>query len=502
VRTKRRLVGLAIAGPLILAASLRATPIAAADSAAPCSEDLASAPADDARLRLFDDPPASVGDPPPPAKRFGLAAGEVFFINLMPWLYGRFLLDDPIAHVGPKSWGANFRDLPNLYRTFDRDGYIVNQVSHPGISGSFYFNAARSNGYSFWESVPWTLVGSFFWETFGETEKVDINDVASTFLGGVNWGEITYRSSRMLLDDETTGAGRVLRELGGLVIDPAGAMTRLLTGDMFRVGPNPPDRLPSRLAAVVDVGYRRRGDEDPAHPDQALLSGELRYGDPFVGTLTKPFDVFLVSGEIAQPSNTLVTRFEAYGFLADGEIASPPRSEHRLGLILGYEYQNSLNRVYQDENIGLRFVSRFPLADRTSLRTDVGVAAVPLAAVESDYPAQNEAQPYPYMSIGTTIGRPYDYAPGGTAEVAARIRRDETDLVEAGYAVRLVRSVNGISHDSRVQSAFAEGRVPLGGDLSAGAGWSWDERLTSYDTLRSVRRSAAEWKVFASWTLR
>ena len=95
-----------------------------------------------------------------------------------------------------------------------------------------------------------------------------------------------------------------------------------------------------------------------------------------------------------------------------------------------------------------------------------------------------------------------DYAPGGAAEVVARIRRDETDLIEVGYALRLVRSVNGISHDSRVQSAFAEGRLPLAGNLSAGAGWNWDERLTTYDTLRSVRRSASEWRAFASWTLR
>jgi len=106
------------------------------------------------------------------------------------------------------------------------------------------------------------------------------------------------------------------------------------------------------------------------------------------------------------------------------------------------------------------------------------------------------------MSIGTTIGRSYDYAPGGTAEVAARVRKDETDLVEVGYTLSLVHSVNGIARESRVQGAFAEGRIPLSDSLSAGAGWNWDERLTTYETLRSVRHAASEWKVFASWTLR
>jgi hypothetical protein len=330
---------------------------------------------------------------------------------------------------------------------------------------------------------------------------VDICDVTSTFLGGVNWGEITYRSSRMLLDNETTGVARVLREVGGFVIDPAGAMTRLVTGDMFRVGPNPPDRFPSRLTAVLDLGYRHRGGEDPPYPDQALIVGELRYGDAFEGKLLKPFDVFQVSGEFGQPSSTFVARFEAYGFLAEGDLSSTSTTEHRLAFLLGYNYQNSLNRVYTDEWLGLRFLSRFSLGHRLFLRTDVGIAGVPLAAVESDYPEQNAAAPDPYMSIGTTIGRTYDYAPGGYAEIGARLRRDEMDLVEVGYTLRLVHSVNGLANNSRVQGAFAEGRVPLSPEFAVGAGWNWDDRLNTYQTLPSVHHSASEWKIFASWTL-
>lgn len=438
----------------------------------------------------------------PPRKRFWLATGEIFLVNLLPWIYGRYVVDDPIAHVGTSSWASNFRNFPDIYRVFDRDSLLVNQISHPGVSGSFYFNAARSNGYSFWESVPFVLAGSLLWETFAETEKVDICDVTSTFLGGVNWGEITYRSSRMLLDNEATGVGRVLREFGGFILDPAASLTRLVTGDMWRVGPNPADRLPSRLVAVLDAGYRHRGKENPGHPEQALLSGVLRYGDPFEGQNRKPFDVFQVSAEFAGPSSTLITRFQAFGLIADGELSAQRTSEHRLGLTLGYDYQNSLNRVYTDESIGLRFLSRFALPGNADLRTDVGIAATPLAAVESDYPAQNEAQPSEWMSIGNTIGRIYDYAPGGSAGITARIRRDEVDLVAVGYVLRLVHSVNGISHNTRVQTAFAEGRVPLTRSVSAGAGLMWDHRFTTYDFLPAVHRSAAEWRLFASWILR
>jgi hypothetical protein len=454
------------------------------------------------RLRLFGEGMARPADCVLPPKRFWLATGEIFLVNLLPWIYGRYIVNGPIAYVSTSSWATNLRNLPNFYRTFDQDSILVNQVAHPGVSGNFYFNAARTNGYSFWESVPFVLAGSLLWETFGETERVDVSDVTSTFLGGINWGEISYRSSRMLLDNEATGVSRILREFGDFVLDPAGAVTRLVTGDMWRVGPNPDDRLPSSLVAILDAGYRHRGNENPEHPEQAFVSGILRYGDPFEGQSRKPFDVFQVSAEFAGPSSTPITRFQAFGLVADGELSSNRESEHRICVVLAYDYQNSLNRVYQDESLGLRLLSRFALPGKADLRTDVGIAATPLAAVESDYPAQNRAQPSQRTSIGNTIGRSYDYAPGGSAEVTAHIRRDEVDLVAVGYVLRLVHSINGISNDSRVQTAFAEGRIPLNRSLAAGAGWTWDERLTKYDALPTVHHSAAEWRLFASWILR
>ena len=502
-RSVCRVIGFAAIGLLLVSGSVTAEPCPPILLSSPC----ALAPEGDAcrseqRLHLFGGGTARPADCAPPHKRFFLATGEVFLINLLPWIYGRYVVDGAIARVSPSTWASNLRNLPDFYRIFDQDSFIVNQVSHPGVSGSFYFNAARTNGYSFWQSVPFVVAGSFLWETFGETEKVDVCDVTSTFLGGVNWGEISYRSSRMVLDNEATGVSRVLREFGGFVLDPAGALTRLVTGDMWKVGPNSDDRLPSSLVAVLDAGYRHRGNENPGHPEQALLSGVVRYGDPFEGQNRKPFDVFQVSAEFAGPSSTLVTRFQAFGLVADGELSSKRKSEHRIGVVLGYDYQNSLNRVYQDETLGLRFLSRFALPVKADLRTDVGIAASPLAAVESDYPVQDRAQPSQWMSIGNTIGRSYDYAPGGSAEVTARIRRDEVDLFAVGYVLRLVHTVNGNSNNSRVQTAFAEGRVPLTRNLSAGAGWTWDERLTTYDALPTVHRSASEWRLFASWIMR
>jgi len=77
----------------------------------------------------------------------------------------------------------------------------------------------------------------------------------------------------MILDNSATGVARVLRELGALTLNHGGAVTRMVTGEMWRIGPNPDDRLPSPLVFVIDPGYQR---VESGELDQGVLSMELR----------------------------------------------------------------------------------------------------------------------------------------------------------------------------------------------------------------------------------
>jgi len=475
------------------------------------------ADSDEPRFRLFDPDAGLPGIEPAlppelstdsssttekPKKRFWLAAGEVVFFNMLPWIYGRYLHDTSVtdvSSVGPSTWARNIKNLPSFYRTFDQDTFQVNQVAHP-YHGSLYFNSARSNGYSFWQSIPFSLGGSLMWETFFENELVDINDVYATTVGGAALGEVFYRSSRMIVDNSATGVGRVLREIGALALNPAGAVTRMVTGEMWKTGPNPDDRLPSPLVIVFDAGYQRVNDGEQ---NQAISFMELRYGDPFVGALWEPFDVFDAQLEVVRASRTTLTEFRASGLLAGSDVWCLDASELRVGAFLTYGYQNRLRREFQDQTIGLRLLSRRVLSTRLEFRTDLGVGVNPLSAVESDYPDENRAAPSRQTSTGIpTIGRTYDYAPGGLAEASARLREGDRDLVAIGYRLQLVRSINGISRNTRVQRFSAEGQMPIEAGFAVGGGWAWDERLATYDELKAVRRSGDEWRVFLSFLLR
>ena len=78
-----------------------------------------------------------------------------------------------------------FVDLTNTFKenmktgfVWDDDNWAMNQWGHP-LHGGQFFNAARTNGYDFWGSIPFTVTGSMIWELFMEAEPPSINDLIS-----------------------------------------------------------------------------------------------------------------------------------------------------------------------------------------------------------------------------------------------------------------------------------------------------------------------------------
>jgi len=87
------------------------------------------------------------------------------------------------------------------------------------------------------------------------------------------------------------------------------------------------------------------------------------------------------------------------------------------------------------------------------------------------------------------FGRRYDYGSGGGPQATVQIRRRDMDLLSLSYQVFWLSTLNGVSRNNRVQSFAAEGRVPVGKRFIAGAGWTWGERLSTYDSLPTVNVS-------------
>ena len=429
--------------------------------------------------------------PPYPQERnFGLAAAEVIGLELLPWAFNRYVSNRDAAYI-------SFRTIKSNYQTgftYDRDAFTTNLALHP-FHGSLFFNSARTNGFSFWESAPFALVGSFLWELHMEKESPSINDLVNTTVGGMTRGEIQYRVSNMILDNTKSGFERFLREAGGLALNPIGGFNRLIKGQMWTDFQNPPDRFPSRLYLELDGMYRHRAGDAVAGEDteQGGFSIGLRYGDLFEGDHRAPFEYFDVGMDVVQPASALVTRIESRGLLKDFRLCDCRSLEQRLGLLLHFNYFNNAPAVYGSQELSANHLLRVPLGAGTDLRTEISISGMPMAALQIDYEE---------IGAVTGAGRSYDFGPAGGARAALLLRRREMDLLSVGYQVFWQHPSNGLARNNRVQSLNAEGRMPLGNDLLVGAGWSWTARLSTYDRLPTVDLSGTSWRAFVGWHFR
>ena len=104
--------------------------------------------------------------------RFGTPFVNILGVDVFIWSLDRFVLNESFSHIGPATWKYNLRKGWQ----WDDDRFGVNFVAHP-YSGSLYFNAARSQGYNYVQSLPYTAAGSLMWEYFGENTRPSYNDI-------------------------------------------------------------------------------------------------------------------------------------------------------------------------------------------------------------------------------------------------------------------------------------------------------------------------------------
>ena len=195
----------------------------------------------------------------PIPKRPWQALAEVTAINVGVQLFDRWVTKEEFAQTTLRSIRRNFTDG----MVWDNDLFNTNMFMHP-YHGNLYFNAARTNGLTFWESAPYSLVGSAMWEFLGETEPPAINDIIATTCGGMALGEMTHRLSLTVLDDRTHGFRRFLREAAAAIINPIQGIHRIVSGDAWRISHQHyryHNFYETPLEASVSAGWRYLADD-------------------------------------------------------------------------------------------------------------------------------------------------------------------------------------------------------------------------------------------------
>jgi hypothetical protein len=232
-------------------------------------------------------------------------------------------------HVTRGPWGV------------DQDSFAMNQFMHP-YSGSVYYGFARSSGLNYWESLLYTNVGSFLWETGGETTHPSYNDQIATGIAGTFFGEALFRMASLVLEGDGSNPG-FWQELGAAVLSPPTGINRLAYGDRFKsVFPshNPATFWRLQLGASLNSHQNNQNSSSISKSTVETADFTMSYGLPGKPgyTYARPFDYFNFEftslGNVHNPFDNVIVR----GLLIGKDYEAGDSYRGIWGLYGGYDY--------------------------------------------------------------------------------------------------------------------------------------------------------------------
>ncbi|ATB49506.1 DUF3943 domain-containing protein [Corallococcus macrosporus] len=307
--------------------------------------------------------------------------GRDFLVPIveMAALHGIFwgtakVLGKPYADISLETMRRNLTDG----WVWDEDAFATNAFGHP-YQGSLAYTAARSNGFGFWGSVPFTVASSVLWELFMESESPSTNDLITTSIGGVVLGEVLHRTALAILDE---GEPTLARSVISLLVEPVGGINRFLFGrrknDFFPV----PGSFLQGMAGVTS-NVDNYNDIDGTRFDvpnqlEGHLGVEVVYGPPQLtsGDYDQPFDYFTLTARMGFSRDTLTVGFFSRGLLYGDRFQF--RSVSGLwGLMAGYDFANPNTLRVSTVSLGIGGVAQVPLTSQLTLDSTATVAGVP-----------------------------------------------------------------------------------------------------------------------------
>ncbi|MHA4810007.1 DUF3943 domain-containing protein [Flavitalea flava] len=309
-------------------------------------------------------------------------AVQVVGENLLLNLLDRSVMNLEFAKVNMTTWGRTLKaGAPwGSGWEWDQDRFGNNFLSHP-MMGSFYFNAARSNGYSFWQSAPIVFAGSYMWKIFGENGTPEREDLINTTVDGILLGEVTYRLSSNILDDRTTGSERVFREVLAGLINPVRGFNRLFQGKCFRrVNKEIYQKEPVNFTFFAGIhSINNQTNKILSGHNDEMLNIQLDYGNPFELRSRKPFDFFKFRAELNfGVGRKIVDNITGYGVLL-GKNVQLGKLSMLVGGFQHYDYYDTKSFELSTIGFGPGVLSKLPLSKTSDLYINLHLALVPFA---------------------------------------------------------------------------------------------------------------------------
>ncbi|NKB88846.1 MAG: DUF3943 domain-containing protein [Acidobacteria bacterium] len=410
--------------------------------------------------------------------KFLVAAGEVLLLEAIPWFFNRHVADDETAVISLDTWGRNIREGFE----WDNNDFKTNMFMHP-FHGSVYFNAARSNGYNYWESAAFSWAGSFLWEMFGEANRGAINDWVATSMGGMVIGEAFHRTATSIRDNQDTGLSRGLREFSSFFLDPVGGFNRLVRGEASRVGPNPEGRHPAHAYSAMRFGIRSLNDRDN---DQSLSGGffemDIDYGDPYEEN-EEPFDSFEMRFSVNGSDTQRLGLLQIDGLLFGNKTTESDSHRNLFTVNQLFDYVNNSLFEVGGQSLAITWHWDRQLSDSWWLRAQAQPTVSPLWAVQSDIAEEAE-------------GRSYDFGAGAGGRARVYVTRDGRDWLEVRYLLNWSHTLSGAAGSHLVQFLSARVQFPVFKRVGLGFDFVYGARDSNYRDHPNVEQNGSQGRVF------
>lgn len=409
---------------------------------------------------------------------------EVLAINGLTWVYDRYIINADYANIGINTWKHNIK----YGWEWDTDKFGVNFIGHP-VSGAFSFNAARTCGYNYLQSVPFVIGSSLTWEYFGENTLPSYNDFITTPVNGSILGEILYRVSSEILDDRTKGSERVFREIFAGIINPVRGINRLIQGKSFRITDKEVYQK-EPMKVTIDLGAQviNDGVKFATGSASVLANLNIQYGDPFEHRKRKPFDYFenLVVVDNGDSKN-LLDNVSAYGLLS-GKNSSAGKTEFLTGVFQHYDYFN--NKIFELGAITLSggMISKTVQGLKSSLMTHLNGGLVPF----SGYSIK--------LGPDTSLLRDYNFGGGFNAQAGFSLNLGGHLNVSLFASYFFMRTYSGLKESNLIGIIKPRITIKLVKNMSMGFEYFLYTNDRIPDNATHIDIKSAEQKLFISYS--
>jgi len=340
------------------------------------------------------------------------------------------------------------------------------------------------------------------------------NDMISTALGGIARGELSYRMGNVILNNTSSGKGRIWREIAAAPVNPVGQFNRFLSGRATKVQGNPAspyDWRPPTLGMQLNAGARVIGEGESISENTnsyGFAEFDIQYGSAFENERRKPFDRFDGSVQMNFGDKSNIGRLQVRGDLWSKPLGGPagPATRHALAVVQDFDYVDNEAYEYGGQGFGMALYSRFGSASTRLVTRAVGYI-VASAAVNADYSYLADI-PDPREL------RDYDYGAGLGAGAEMVLVRQRRPLAALSYRYTMISVKNGSIYNPEDGPEGSESthhvhrltlrlQVPVTRRLAIGADSWLFYRDSNYDSpeLEDKHQRNPEARLYLAWDL-